>query len=193
MKRLVVLAMLGLMFGGCSKDGSNGSDGSSCSVDKIGNVSCTDGTKYTIPSGEDGKDGSNGSNGKDGVDGIAGVDGVDGTDNKIYKKIYCSGFVTSGTWTNLKVTWEAVVLTSGDVFSTARMENLGSFNVSGSSFYSSTQVGAASGYVQMQLDSYDTAHVEYNPETDGILVEITGSHPMTATDSSPEVCESYLF
>jgi hypothetical protein len=45
----------------------------------------------------------------------------------------------------------------------------------------------------MYIDDYNFAVLEYNPDTDGIKITITGSTPSVVIDNDPDVCKNYFF
>ena len=113
--------------------------------------------------GDPGSQGVAGTAGKDGVVGAVGAKGTDGQTNKIASSIDCIGYssTVSSVYrtlngktvpTNLSIFYSASVMTNGDVFATAQL-NDGGASYGGSSFYSMQQIGAETASV---LFNYDT-------------------------------------
>lgn len=105
--------------------------------------------------GKDGKDGENGEAGADGEAGeagVAGADGEDGTDNRIVATVFCNGQVGTSAY---DISYAVQQMSSGDVFVSGSIDN-SQIQVSGSNFYSSQQVGAATAPVTMTFDAVAT-------------------------------------
>lgn len=194
MRSLVLILVAGL-FVGCGSDGSNGKDGQNCEViptDTGAQIKCGD-TTTDINNGTDGTNGTDGKDGTNGTNGTDGEDGEDGTDNRIVKKIFCYANLVGGAWDGAVVQWEAAILTSGDVFASALVEDLGNFNTSYSSFYAAGTNGANEGLVSFDIDNFNYVKIKYNPSTDGMNVEFVGANPETYIDSSEDACVNYFY
>lgn len=96
------------------------------------------------------------SNGKDGAPGAPGQNG-----GKIVATMNCSGVISglggsSSVLNGLEVTYNAVLSSSGDVYSTASVnDDYGQF--SGTAFYAAGQGGSATGQVDIVADFHSTA------------------------------------
>lgn len=91
-----------------------------------------------------------------GKDGAAGANGTNGTDNRFVAGILCMGTVTgltgaSAALNGVGIVYRAVLTYVGDVLATAEVDN-GSFQVSGTSFYSVQQNGASTASVVIVAD-----------------------------------------
>lgn len=106
--------------------------------------------------GKDGVIGAPGEDGAAGATGPAGPQGPSGT-NKIQGSILCSGTLDA---TSVTVSYSVAVMTSGDVFATAQVGGT-LFEASGTRFYSSQQVGAATASVLIRNDLAGATNAGY--------------------------------
>jgi hypothetical protein len=108
----------------------NGEDGDSCSVSDTSagaDLACPDGTTASI---------------------------TDGSNSQIIQTVYCGGSLQG---TDLWFSYQAVALTSGDLFAGASLYGPLT-QTSGTSFYAASQVGAATAAVVMTDDYAGTAN-----------------------------------
>lgn len=163
------------MTAACS--GADGKPGASCTVadngDGTSTLSCDDGTKVIVKDGSDGqiglagKDGTQGSdgadgipgkNGKDGVPGTDGNPGTDGTSTKIAESFFCTGGLEGQP--GLGFSYDAVLLSSGDLFVTGSVNNLAT-SASATRFYSPSQAGYVNAPVSFVFDLDNTFNSGY--------------------------------
>ncbi len=127
------ILMLAVLMAACGGEdgaaGAPGTDGASCSVagdDGKATVTCDDGSTATVldgtdgADGEDGTDGRDGKSGKDGADGRDGQDGENGASARVELTVACSGELLT---TGLSYSYEAYVMTSGDVLVTGEVRD----------------------------------------------------------------------
>lgn len=138
-------------------DGKNGEDGSSCHVTDNGDgsatIACDDGSEAVVSDGRDGTDGENGSNGADGEHGENGVDGDDAAATRISESYFCTGGLED---TALRFTYNAVLLSSGDLFVTGSVN--GALNsATDTKYYAPNQTGYETASVSMRYDQDGTA------------------------------------
>ena len=111
-----------------------------------------------------------------GCGGADGKPGRNGTDNHFTKSVICIGTLNGGAWNGVSLLYKAYLTSSGDVFVEGSLSGLGSFNVSETSFYSSSQSGADSGAVIISVDNYNFFTVS--------LVLVGDVYTVKAVDSS---------
>jgi hypothetical protein len=159
-------------------NGVNGVNGSSCHVrdseDGTTTIFCDDGSEAVVSDGQDGTDGNNGAdgadgtNGRDGEDGERGDPGEPGEDGekgdpgedgsnaeatRIAESFFCTGGLES---TALGFTYNAVLLSSGDLFVTGSVNNALN-SATDTKYYAPSQAGYQTAAVSMRYDQDGTA------------------------------------
>ena len=152
-----------------------------------------------IGCGTDGSDGSNGKRGirgeqgDEGTEGSDGSDGTDGTDNRIVMKIFCQAELVGGTMDGAEMTYDVVVFASGDVFAYASLDNLGTWNNTGSAFYSALQVGASSAYVLIHISGTEQLDAQYIASENNVTFRYWNSNTIDTTYSNVDACTVFNF
>lgn len=156
-----------------------------------------------IGCGKDGRDGepgkaglrgAPGEKGADGINGINGIDGKNGNDNHVASKIYCSGdLTTTSVFNDTHIIWDSATMTSGDVYVAASAVNMGSFNVSGTAFYSVKQTGATTGAITLYPDDANSITIKYDILFKNVTVKIESTNGNGGTYTNTNACTSYTF
>lgn len=138
MRPAAAVAVVLLGCGGAAKDGAkgpDGSDGEPCTVQDTADgavISCPDGSSVTVSDGADGEDGV----------------------SEIASSIFCGGTLEG---TGLSFSYQAAVMTSGDVFAYGGIYGA-AFQIGASSYYAAEQNGASVAAVIFAYDAIAPAN-----------------------------------
>jgi hypothetical protein len=147
------------------------------------------------PAGPAGKDGADGTDGAQGEPGPAGENGADGSDaeaTRVIESFFCAGGLED---TALSFTYDAILLSSGDLFVNATIRDA-RYVGAGSSFYAPEQNGYQGAQVIVGIDEDATAdfgwfRLTLNRDTLVVLLEYRESDAAAVTQSwtmQPSAC-----